>query len=212
MTDKFQNKYRIPSARMAGWDYGSNALYFVTICTDNRMCCFGNIVNGEMQLSELGKIAHQYWTEIPNHFPFAQLGEFVVMPNHVHGIILFDKNEKIVGLSIPTEKGDSSGGDTDVGDARVGRLYGASDEGSANQERRRTFHASKKWCSGTLGVVLNQYKRICTIAARKIHADFAWQPRFHDHIIRTDESFQRISEYIRSNPSNWRTDQLYEEI
>ena len=91
MPDKFQNKYRISSARLQHWDYGSDALYFVTICTQNREHYFGEIADGKMQLSETGKMANRFWFEIPNHFPFVQLGEFVVMPNHVHGIIIIDK-------------------------------------------------------------------------------------------------------------------------
>lgn len=89
--DKFLNKYRIPSARLQTWDYGWNAPYFVTICTANRECFFGNIVDNEMKLSVIGELANQFWTEIPNHFPFVILDAFVVMPNHVHGILIFDK-------------------------------------------------------------------------------------------------------------------------
>jgi hypothetical protein len=91
--DKFQNKYRIPSARAQWWDYGQNGAYFVTICTAHRECFFGNVVNGEMQLSEIGKIANNHWLEIPTHFPIVFLDAFVVMPNHVHGIIIINKQE-----------------------------------------------------------------------------------------------------------------------
>ncbi len=104
MLDKFQNKYRIPSARLKNWDYGSDAIYFVTICTANRECYFGEIVETQnlaspyqMEYSELGKIANQCWIEIPKHFPFVILDKFVVMPNHVHGIIIIDKPMKKYG-------------------------------------------------------------------------------------------------------------------
>lgn len=76
MSDKYQNKYRIPSARLQSWDYGSNAAYFITICTQNREHYFGEIANHEMQLNEIGKLANQFWIEIPNHFPFVELGEY----------------------------------------------------------------------------------------------------------------------------------------
>ena len=89
--EKFQNKYRIPSARASWWDYGSNAAYFVTICTQNRIHFFGEIEKQTMVLSALGKHAETCWYDIPNHFPFVQLGAFVIMPNHVHGIIIIDK-------------------------------------------------------------------------------------------------------------------------
>ncbi len=100
MSGKFQNKYRIPSARASWWDYGSNAAYFVTICTRNREHFFGEIVETmpsptvfEMQLTPIGQSAYDCWNEIPKHFPFVVLDEFVVMPNHVHGIIVIDKPE-----------------------------------------------------------------------------------------------------------------------
>jgi REP element-mobilizing transposase RayT len=84
----FQNRYRIPTARLQNWDYGRNAAYFITICTLHRECWFGHIQNGNMILSEFGNIANWYWQDIPIHFPFVKLGEFIVMPNHIHGIII----------------------------------------------------------------------------------------------------------------------------
>ena len=93
MQNKFRNKYRIPSARLQSWDYSINGAYFITICTQNRNHFFGKIINQEMQLSEIGKLAQKYWLEIPEHFPFVALGNFVMMPNHFHGILIIDKTE-----------------------------------------------------------------------------------------------------------------------
>ena len=90
--DKFKNKYRIKTTRLQSWDYGANAPYFITICTANRKHYFGQVINGEMQLSEIGKMAEIYWQAIPEHFPFVRLDAFVIMPNHVHGIIVIDKD------------------------------------------------------------------------------------------------------------------------
>jgi putative transposase len=84
--DKFQHKYRISSARLQNWDYGWNASWFVTICTENRECFFGDVDDGDMVFSEIGEIAEKCWLEIPEHFPFVKLDVHVVMPNHVHGI------------------------------------------------------------------------------------------------------------------------------
>ena len=99
--EKFQNKYRIPSARLQNWDYGNNGAYFITICVDKMQCLFGDVVSNsdhdaidkkcEMRLNELGKIAHEIWQEIPNKFPYAELGNFVIMPNHMHGILIINK-------------------------------------------------------------------------------------------------------------------------
>ena len=87
---KFKNKYRIDSARLREFDYSADGYYFVTICTKNHRHYFGEIVDGEMRLSEAGKIAQKCWAEIPEHFPFVKLDESVVMPNHIHGVTIID--------------------------------------------------------------------------------------------------------------------------
>ena len=92
MLDKFQNKYRIPSARLQNWDYGSDGNYFITICTHGRKHYFGEII-ADMNFSSIGLLALQFWEEIPKHFPFIELGNFVVMPNHVHGILIIHNHK-----------------------------------------------------------------------------------------------------------------------
>ena len=88
---KYQNIYRIESARAHWWDYGWNGAYFITICTYRRKHFFGEINDKKMILSYLGIIANVLWYEIPNHAKFVELGDFVVMPNHIHGILILDK-------------------------------------------------------------------------------------------------------------------------
>jgi hypothetical protein len=231
MSDKFQNKYRISSARLKNWDYGSNAIYFVTICTQNREHYFGTIADERMELSETGKIAQRFWFEIPIHFPFVKLGESVVMPNHIHGIIIIDKPDKNFDFGI---HGDAA---TAIGDAGDGAMVDARDvpfgdvgdvaivetpnlgvstvvpnhvtTNNPPANNGKTTAASAKWNPEILGSIINQYKRICTINARKINPGFSWQSRFHDHIIRNHESFVRISDYIINNPVNWKVDKFY---
>jgi REP element-mobilizing transposase RayT len=97
--DLYRDKYRINTARLPNWDYGSNAFYFVTICTKSRQPYFREIVMparetqdiASLRATTMGQIAEQFWTEIPKHFPFVQLDEFVIMPDHIHGILLFNK-------------------------------------------------------------------------------------------------------------------------
>ena len=91
MSEKFNDRYRIPSARLQKWDYGWNATYFITICTSGHDNYFGKITEGTIDLTEIGKMAQKYWLEIPYHFPFIKLDEFVVMPNHIHGILSISK-------------------------------------------------------------------------------------------------------------------------
>ena len=183
MTTKYQNKYRIESARLKNWDYGSNGSYFITICTKKRKHYFGEIENKQMILSEMGKLAHQFWEEIPKHFPFVELGNFVVMPDHTHGILIIDKNG-FNGLvcrdainRVPTNQTTTGGGIT----------------GNHNP----MFHEN-------ISRIIRWYKGRCSFEIRRIHADFGWQSRFHDHIIRNDVSFNRIQNYIETNPENWK--------
>lgn len=91
--EKWKGKYRIPSARAAWWDYSRNGVYFITICTRDREHFLGECVDGKMTLSTVGAIVQGFWYEIPKHFPFVWLGEFVVMPNHIHGILVLDKTD-----------------------------------------------------------------------------------------------------------------------
>jgi hypothetical protein len=208
--DNFRNKYRIQSARLQNWDYGWNAPYFVTICTANRELFFGNIMDDKMNVSEIGKIADKYWLEIPEHFPFVKLDVHVVMPNHVHGIVIIDKPDD--------GRNDVNNDEQNIG-GNVGRNVGRNVETlnlgistpkrPKRPQRHQTAAASKKWKPATLGSIINQYKRICTIESRKINPNFTWQSRFHDHIIRNDAEYQRIKNYIINNPKNWNDNSLH---
>ncbi|HNR17995.1 MAG TPA: hypothetical protein PKG90_15110 [Chitinophagaceae bacterium] len=184
MAEKYQNKYRIPSARLPGWDYGQNAAYFVTICTKNRECFFGEIVDTQMQLSAIGKIAETEWLKTPGIRPDMklELGEFVVMPNHLHGIIIIGENE------FNTQRDD---------DERRDAMH------CVSTETTNTFGPQPK----NLASIIRGYKSAVKKYASMNSINFAWQPRFHDHIIRDNQSYQNISNYIINNPVNWKTDE-----
>lgn len=184
MEKKYQNKYRIPSARLKNWDYGTNGAYFITICTQNREHYFGEIVETQFIASEIGTLAEKYWMEIPQHFPYIELGNFVVMPNHVHGILIIDKN---------------ANGD-------VGNVETLHCNVSTNKNEQMANISPK---SGTISAIIRSYKSVVTKNARFIHADFGWQPRFHDHIIRNAPEWERIQTYIENNPMNWKEDKFY---
>ena len=184
--DKFQNKYRIPSTRLQNWDYGWNAIYFVTICTAHRVCYFGDITDNVRDtrfcvstLSEIGKIAWQFWYEIPSHFPFVKLDAFVVMPNHIHGIIIIDKPfdgknwTSIDGCnSIP---GDQSNSVCTVETQNFASLQSPSRiaDQPCNQPKNKFGPQSEN-----LPSIIRGFKSAVTINARKINPGFAWQPRF----------------------------------
>ncbi|MCE2963395.1 MAG: transposase [Chitinophagales bacterium] len=200
--DKFNNQYRISSARLAGYDYGQNGAYFITICTKNRIHYFGEIVDRKMILNEIGNLAHEYWQEIPNHFSYIELANFVVMPNHIHGILIIYKNtdngyDRTLQVDIPS----------------VETLQGFSVEtlqcnvSTDTVKNQKMAEISPK--SGTISSIIRSYKSIVTKHARYIKPEFEWQSRFHDHIIRNEPSFNNIQNYIENNPANWKQDNFF---
>jgi putative transposase len=201
--DKFRNKYRIPSARLQNWDYGSNGAYFITICTKNRVHYFGEIVDGEMKLNDMGKLAEQYWLSIPQQFSFVELGNFVVMPNHTHGILIIDKNDN--------ETNSNANVDTDVDvDANVDIKTRLIASRPSQPEKTGGFAGNKNpMLHNNISRIIRWYKGRCAFEIRKIHAGFEWLPRFHDHIIRHAESFETIQNYIVNNPINWKEDKFH---
>jgi REP-associated tyrosine transposase len=186
MGDKFKNKFRISSARLTGWDYGSNGLYYITICTKNRVHYFGDIISTQnvethnhaspqdisigtetynhasLQPTLIGQTAHNNWLDIPNHFPFVELDDFVVMPNHLHGILYINKPDK-----------------TDWQPNKFGSQ------------------------SQNLASIIRNYKGSVKTHATINNIEFAWQPRYYDRIIRNEKEYANVREYIFNNPENW---------
>jgi REP element-mobilizing transposase RayT len=89
--------------RLADWDYSSDGVYFITICCKDRQSYFGCINNNKIVLSEIGSIASKYWLEIPDHFLHVKLDEFIIMPNHIHGILILESNQNINHFSKPVK-------------------------------------------------------------------------------------------------------------
>lgn len=202
MNNKYLGKYRNESARAPWWDYSRNGAYFITINTKNRERLFGEIQDGIMNLSDVGQLANTFWLEIPDHFPGVLMDAHIVMPNHVHGILVIDKMDHDKDMVRTPNLGVPTGGTiitTDT-DTMINTTI--------NTPNHRTQQASQKWKPQTIGVIINQFKRKCTIDAWKINPNFAWQSRFHDHIIRNEHEFLRIRDYIINNPKNWETDSL----
>lgn len=195
MPEKFKGKYRNKSARLQNWDYGKDAAYFITICTKNREHFFGEIQNAQMRVSPVGAIAYVLWNEIKSHTKNVELGEFVVMPNHVHGIIILNN-------------GINMGGGRDVAcNVPTGTGTGTEIEIPNTFKNEQMAAISPK--SNTVSTIIRSYKSAVTKHCNRLELPFAWQSRFHDHIIRNDESFHRISEYIKNNPANWKDDKFY---
>lgn len=116
----FKNKYRIESARLKHWDYASAGWYFITICARGKECFFGEIVDGEMELSPIGEIVAEEWLKTPMIRATVELDEWVVMPNHVHGILVIKDKEETPPLRL--DRGVSTGPRLNAGS--VGAVIG----------------------------------------------------------------------------------------
>ena len=181
-SDLFRNKYRIPSARATWHDYNGGA-YFVTICTRDMEHYFGEIVSGEMNMTEIGEYVQQCIKNIPQHNTYANVPAFVVMPNHVHLIVIIDdENADSICRDVPW---------------RVS-TFGKNEtmQTIANQQ-------------GRLSTMIGGFKQSVTRYANANSISFAWQTRFHDRIIRDHDEMNRIAEYIENNVARWESDEFH---
>ncbi len=172
-------KHHRRSIRLKEYDYAQSGAYFVTICTQNRVCLFGTAANGEMELNNAGQIVKSTWEGLPARFPSARLDVFVVMPNHIHGII-------IVGAQFIAPADGFGTATTDPGARNPGAINRA---------------------PTTLGEIIRAYKAASTRFIRQAGTtEFAWQRNYYEHVVRNEESLDRIRRYIVENPAGWTTD------
>lgn len=218
MSEKFRNKYRVQSARLQGYDYRNAGAYFITICTQHRIHYFGECKNGMMQSSAIGLLAEQFWFDIPNHFPNTSLGAFVVMPNHIHGILVIDEkwetprmnpfettNEQLPKPPTPSVETHNYASLQPATDSPATDFSDKLNiEGPPINEYFRNLSAPAK----SVSTIIRAYKAAVTTASRKMGLPFAWQTRFHDHIIRNHSEYERISHYIQNNPATWKDDRF----
>ena len=180
--------HRRRSIRLKGYDYSQAGAYFVTICSWQRECLFGKIANGEMILNEYGEIIMKCWDTIPSHFLHVETDEFIVMPNHVHGIVFVNNG-----------RGEVSSPFSEV-IAPNSKTKTAPIQGGETPPLRKI----------TLGQIVAYFKyqtakRINQI--RNTSGQPVWQRNYYEHIIRDDRELQAIREYIRYNPLKWDEDE-----
>ena len=177
------------SIRLKGRDYSQPGWYFVTICTHNKWYLFGKIENDEMVLNEFGKIAKNEWLKTSQLRDNVELYEYVIMPNHIHGII------RIVGAYCNTP---------------VSQSHGNTPVPNINKSSFRSP-------SNNIGAIMRGYKSSVTRQINMVRASCnmpqqpVWQRNYYEHIIRDEESYGQISQYIRTNPQKWQEDKYYEQ-
>ncbi|NOY58779.1 MAG: transposase [Calditrichaeota bacterium] len=189
------------SIRLKGYDYSQPGLYFITICTQNLEHFFGEIRNGIMGLNDAGIMVHNEWISIPERFPNVKLHEFVVMPNHFHSIM-----EITVGATLVVAPRVAAPNDAQINEnarGQPGQPQGVAPTGKNKPK--------------TVGDIVGAFQSIVTVKYidgvknnhwRRFNGKL-WQRNYWEHIIRNENEYIRISEYIKNNPLNWKDDKFY---
>lgn len=169
------------SIRLREWDYAANGAYFITLVTHERAPLFGAIVDGEMRLNAFGEIARAYWEEIPSHFDHIEIDAFVIMPNHVHGIVMIVTNESA--------------------DVRAQHCCAPTTTNPTPHEINVK--------PGSLSAIIRSYKSAVTKQTnhlRNTPAEPVWQRNFYERIVRNDRELNTVRDYIINNPARWAED------
>ncbi len=186
-------KHHRRSIRLKGYDYSQAGLYFITICCQDRICRFGHIENGEMRLNEYGQIAYNEWmktNEIRNN---VELGEFIIMPNHIHAIV------RLLGRGV-SHTPDS---------INVSHTPDNINELHSHNNNTGVCDTPLRSPSQTIGAIVRGYKSAVTKQFGLLgFNEKLWQRNYWEHIIRNEQSYIKISEYIIKNPEEWYNDTL----
>ncbi|MFN6232558.1 MAG: transposase [Dolichospermum sp.] len=184
------------SIRLKGYDYSQSGLYFITICCYQRECLFGNIMNSQIILNNFGQLIKEEWLKSAEIRKEIEFDDFVIMPNHFHGIVII--NQEI--------NSDFMKNDVDFQDNNVG-ANGRSPLQQIKSSRPKISMKPKSISSLIAGFKSATTKKINII--RNTPQNPVWQRNYYDHIIRNDESLARIREYVQNNPLSWENDQLH---
>ena len=209
---------------MKGYDYASEGAYYITICTHERLHLFGRIIDGVMHTSPLGEIVQRCWDAIPEHMPHADVGKFVVMPNHVHGIVIIRERALDAGSSgavgvggvgarhdVPDTMTDGYDDPVPLADA-PGQHTGARHDAPLRNAPPTDPRRPPGMPRGALGQVVASFKSAVTRAA--YHDGLlprgtpVWQRNYYERIIRDTAEHDRIARYIIDNPRNWKDDRF----
>jgi REP element-mobilizing transposase RayT len=199
------------SIRLQGYDYSQNGAYFITLCTHNRECLFGQIQNGQMILNEYGKIVEQCWNNLSNHYDNIELDAYVIMPNHFHGIILITDNVDNVDnvraiRELPIHElpiHELPIHELPIHELPIHEL--PIHELPRQQQKQRQQQRRKMLLPKIVGrFKTNSAKQINQM--RNTPGISVWQRNYYEHIIRDEKSLENIRNYIINNPAKWQDD------
>lgn len=210
--DKYKNKYRIGSHRKPHWDYSANALYFLTIVTQNRKCILGNVINAKIILSDMGKIVNDEFLKSFDIRNELFLCEYIIMPNHLHTIVEIRNpdNVKSDGRPIHIDENVQSHGNVEP----HGRAVLQSESIKPNMPTRlpKSISSFIAGFKSAVNTKIDDYIDEHNLQIPKYNRNnHFFQPNYHDHIVRNSSEYQRIADYIQQNPSKWNNDTLNSE-
>jgi REP element-mobilizing transposase RayT len=185
------------SIRLHGYDYTRCGAYYITICTHGRLHVFGRIVDATVRLNALGDVVNECWHAIPSHFPYVTIDEFIIMPNHVHGVVIIGDHAGARDLAPATQTPPAPDHDT---------IMVPSNPEIGIQTRHRP-----RIIPGSLGAIVQGFKAGVTRQARKRGVPVPptiWQRNYYEHIVRNAADHDRIAQYIAENPANWEGDRF----
>jgi putative transposase len=198
------------SIRLKGYDYSQKGSYFLTFCTQNRKHFFGEIEDGEMVFNDAGTMINEWWEKLPEKYPDIQLGAYITMPNHFHGIVI----NTGIGNNIGADVGADVGADPRVRPNSDDRSSSSDD--STSPETAKSDVILGEHVGSPLRDVVRWFKTMTTNAyIRGVKNDNwerfdgkLWQRNYYEHIIRDEKADNNISNYIINNPKNWEKDTL----
>ncbi|RZM75037.1 transposase [Leptolyngbya iicbica] len=204
--------HRRRSTRLRHYDYATPGFYFVTICAHQRQHLFGKIQDDYMILNDAGRVAQAHWQRLAQHFAHIQLDAFVVMPNHVHGIIQIVEWPDVPGVNESGRSSPTSG----RGEAfSPNQFRSDAARSSENASPLRSVDGSADrphgTPSGSVGAIVGNYKSVSALQINRLRhtpGTPVWQRNYHDRIIRHQTELDNIRVYIQTNPQNWQKDSL----
>lgn len=174
-------KHHRRSIRLPNYDYSQSGAYFITIVAWQRKCLFGEVIDGRMKLNKFGLVAAQQWEKLPKRFPNIELGAFVIMPNHTHGIIVI------------VDGRDTAGNRDDLDD-------------ELSRRAPTTHEQFQKPVKGSIPTIIRSYKSAVSYRINLMSGTQdipVWQRNYYEHIIRNDRDLQNKTDYIDANPRLW---------